>query len=39
MKFIMDQKEISDKNKSRPPETSEEFTSERSSKNESTDTT
>lgn len=39
MKFIMDQKEILDKDRSRPPETSEEIKAERSSVNESAKTT
>lgn len=38
MKFFMNQQEISDKDKSRPPETSEEIAAERSSQNESADT-
>ena len=37
MNFIMEQKEITDMDKSRPPETSEEITAERSSQNESAD--
>lgn len=38
MKFIMEQKEILHKDKTRPPEISEEITVERSGQNETADT-
>ena len=39
MKFFMEKKNVLEKDKSRPPETSEEIAAERSSQNESTDIT